>query len=147
MAKTKQAANPFADTFKSFGDFKALDTNAFFNTQKRNAEAFAEASQVLTAGFQAVARRQAELAQEAAKNSLQLTKDLFSSAGNPEANSAKQAEFAKETVEAGLSNARELVELASKSSIEAFDVINKRIAESVSEFSDAAEKTTAAAKK
>lgn len=135
-----KAANPFADAFKSFGDFKpSVDVNKLLSTQKRNAEAFSAASQVLTAGLQAVARRQAEILQANAKNSLQLTKDLFSSAGNPEANTAKQTEFAKETVEAGLSNTRELVELASKSSIEAFDLINKRIAESISELSDAVE--------
>lgn len=138
MAKAKQAANPFADAFKSFGEFKpTVDFNSFLSAQKRNAEAFAEAGQVLAEGFQAVARRQAEIAQAYAKNSLQLTKELFSSAGNPEANTAKQAEFAKEAVETGLSNARELVELASKSGIEAFDLINRRIAESISEAADA----------
>lgn len=141
MAKAKQAANPFADAFKSLGDFKpTADFNTFFAAQKRNAEAFAAASQILAAGFQAVARRQAEIAQANAKNSLQLAKELFSSAGNPEASTAKQAEFAKEAVEASLSNTRELVELASKSGIEAFDLINKRIAESISEATDAAEK-------
>lgn len=140
MAKTQQNANPFADAFKSLGDFKPnFDFNAFLSTQKKNAEAFAAAGQVLTAGFQAVARRQAEIAQATAKNSLQLTKELFASAANPEASTAKQTEFAKEVVESGLSNTRELVELASKSSIEAFDLINKRVAESISEFSDAAD--------
>jgi phasin family protein len=140
MAKTQQAANPFADAFKSFADFKpTVDFNTFFAAQKKNAEAFAAASQVLTAGFQAVARRQAEIAQANAKNSLQLTKELFANAGNPEASTAKQAEFAKEVVETGLSNTRELVELASKSSIEAFDLINKRLAESLSEITEAAE--------
>lgn len=155
MAQAQQAKNaanafadafnvnkgPFADAFKAFGEFRvpSFDFNGFFNAQRNNLEAISAANQVVTEGLQAVARRQAEIAQANTQKALQLVKDVITNGNNPEANAAKQAEFARNLIESSLSNARELAEIASKSSIQAFDVVNKRVAEGLSEIAEAAE--------
>lgn len=140
MAKA-QANNPFTEAFKTFGDFKypGVDFKNLFSVQRRNIEAFSAANQVVTESFQALARRQAEIFQENTQEALQLAKEIFSAGGNPEAATTKQTEYLRNLVESGISNLRELLEVTSKSSIEAFDVINKRVAESVSELAEAAE--------
>lgn len=139
MAKAQ--TNPFLDAFKAFGESKypSVDFKNLFSVQRRNVEAFTAANQVITESVQALARRQAEIFQNNTQESLQLVKEIFSSGGNPEAATAKQTEYVRNLVESGIANLRELIEMTSKSSIEAFDVVNKRVADSISELADAVE--------
>lgn len=134
--------------FKVFGDFKtpAFDFNSLFELQRRNLEAFAAANQVVAEGAQAIARRQANALRENVDKLLNSSKDLVSK-GTPEFSLEKQAALAKDLVESSLSNTREVSEIISKSTFDAFDLLNKRAAESLDEFSDVAVKTAASAKK
>jgi phasin family protein len=66
--------------------------------------------------------------------------------GSPEEKIAKQAEVVKGALEKGLSNARELAELMTKANTEAFNVLNKRVADGLDEVRDYAKKRTVAAK-
>lgn len=131
----------FNEIFKMFGDFRTpqfpqVDWNSLFATQRRNIEAFSEAGQVMTEGFQAVTRRQAETVRENVSRMIKASKDLFSGP-SPEASAARQAEFAREAFETAFNNAREMSEMVTKSSYEAFDVLNKRAAEQLEEITHA----------
>lgn len=123
--------NPFADLFKNSFDF-----NQLFSTQRRNIEAFSAANQAFVEGVQAVSRRQAEVIRENVEDVLKASKDLMTS-GTPETNLTKQGELAKTIFENTLANLREVTEMVTKSGFEAFDVLNKRAAETLEEISKA----------
>lgn len=140
--------NQYADMMKMFSQFKMpemgkmpqmpqmpnFDMSGLSNLGRRNMEAFSAANQAMSEGMQAVGRRQAELARSSVEKLLKTTKDMLVN-GSPEINTAKQAELAKTMVEQSMSNLREVSELVAKSGFEAFDVLNKRAAESFSEIS------------
>lgn len=132
-------SNAFNDMFKNSWDFSGAA-----EIQRRNAEAFAEAGQTMFENSQAIARRSAEVAQDNVQHAMEASKEIFS--GNPEAAFSKQADFTRDMFESNLANMREMIEIATKSSFEAFDVINQRTAESMQEFSKAAAKPKAAKK-
>lgn len=124
-----------ADMFKN-----ALDFNQLFATQRSNIEAIAEVNQTAVESAQAIARRQAEVARDNVENVLKASKEILTS-NSPESNISRQAELARSIFENTLSNMREIGETVAKSSFEAFDVLNKRVAESLEEISAAAGKT------
>jgi len=132
-----------ADFFKNADSFKNLvDFNQLFSTQRRNIEAMSAVNQIAVESAQAISRRQAEIARENVESALKASKDLMSG-GSPEVSISKNAEAVREFFENGLANFREVTEMLTKSSFEAFDVLNKRAAESMEEFS----KSSAPAKK
>lgn len=122
----------FADLFKN-----TLDFNQLFSTQRRNIEALSAANQVVVEGAQAISRLQAEVIRTNVEDALKASKELLTT-GTPETNLTKQADFAKSIFESTLSNLREVTEMATKSGFEAFDVINKRVAETLEEMGKAA---------
>jgi len=133
--------NPFSDMFKNTFDF-----NQLFSTQRRNIEALSAANQAVVEGVQAISRRQAEVVRSNVEGVLKASKDILTS-GTPEGNLTKQAALAKTMFEDTLSNLREITETATKSGFEAFDVLNKRMAESLEELSAASSSHAAGAKK
>ncbi|MFO0388709.1 MAG: phasin family protein [Alphaproteobacteria bacterium] len=133
--------NAFNDSFKNMWDF-----NQLFSTQRRNIEALAVINQTIVEGAQAISRRQAEVARDNVENVLKASKDMLTG-GSPETSIAKQADFTKAIFENTLSNLREVSEMLTKSSFEAFDVLNKRTAESMEEISRASNSNNSAAKK
>jgi phasin family protein len=122
----------FTEFFKNSFDF-----NQLFSTQRRNIEALSEANQVVVEGAQAISRRQAEVIREGVEDVLKASKEMMTG-GTPENNLSKQSELAKSIFETTLANLREITETATKFSFEAFDVLNKRAAESLEEISSAA---------
>ena len=132
--------NAFSEMFKN-----TLDFNQLFSTQRRNIEALSAANQVVVEGVQAISRRQAEVMRTNVEDTLKASKDLMTS-GTPETNMHKTSDFAKSFFETSLQNLREITEMATKSGFEAFDVLNRRAAETLEEMSKATA-TTAAAKK
>jgi phasin family protein len=119
----------FTDFFKN-----AFDFNQLFSTQRRNIEAISSANQVFVEGAQAVSRCQAEAVRSTVEDVLKASKDIFTG-GTPETSLAKQADLAKSIFESTLSNLREVTETVTKSGFEAFEVLNKRAAESLEEIS------------
>ena len=133
--------NAFADMFKN-----TFDLNQLFSTQRRNIEALSAANQAVVEGAQAISRRQAEVIRGHVEDTLKASKDLLTS-GTPETNLTKQADLTKSIFETTLSNLREITEMATKSGFEAFDVLNKRAAETLEEISKASGSATTATKK
>lgn len=127
--------NP-SDFFKAWTDFKmpTFDAGSFTAAQKRNLEALSAANQVVTESIQAISRRQAEVMRTNVENMLKASKEIWTSK-SPETNTAKQAELAKSIYESAVSNAREISEMASKSSLEAFDIISKCTADCICDAS------------
>jgi phasin family protein len=142
------AANPFADWTKLFGDFKApaVDLNQIISLYRRNAETSSAVLQILTESTQAIAKRQAEILRSNAEQALKASKELVNKS-TPESAAAKQADFAKGWLEYNVNSLREIAEMSTKSTQEAFDVINKRVAEQMKEFSDVAGSHAHATKK
>ncbi len=60
-------------------------------------------------------------------------KDMMT-VSSPEEKAARQTELAKEAFQRAIANMRELAEMVSKSQTDAFDVINKRVADSLDEI-------------
>lgn len=137
----------YADIFKIWSDFKppfaapSFDFNSIFTIQRRNIEALTAANQVMAEGIQAVTRRQAEIARSNVEQAIKATREIIAT-GSPEGGAAKQADFAKGQFEKTLTNLREVSEMVTKSGFEAFDLLNKRIAETFEEISDVVSSTT-----
>jgi len=132
-----KSANPFAemDFTKVMGDLKfpGVNVESLVQTQRKNFEAIAAANQVAIEGYQAVAKRQADILREAMEEFAKVGKELTTTGQAPDVRVAKQAELVKTSFEKGLANLRELSEILMKSNSEAFGVINKRVAEAIDE--------------
>ncbi|MEQ1789619.1 MAG: phasin family protein [Rickettsiales bacterium] len=131
----------FADMFKNTMDF-----NQIISTGRRNMEALTAANQVVVDSAQTIARRQAEVARANIDNAIKVSKDMMSS-GTPETSISKQSDLMKAFFENTLTNLREVSELVTKSSFEAFDVLNRRTAESLEEISTASTAASSSKKK
>jgi phasin family protein len=142
------ANNPFADMTKMFGDFKspAMDVNQIIGQFRRNAETGSTIVQIATENAQALARRQAEIMRSNAEHALKASKELMSNA-SPETAASKQADFAKTWLDYNVNSVRELMEMSTKSAQEAFDVMNKRVAEQMKEFSEVASSSASTSSK
>ena len=138
----------FADMFKNTEMFKNMvDFNQLFSTQRRNIEAMSEINQIAVENAQALSRRQAEIARENVENALKASKEMMTSTGSPEASISKNSQAARSFFENTLNNLREMTEMVTKSGFEAFDVLNKRAAESMEEISAVSAKAAPASKK
>jgi phasin family protein len=142
MAKT---TNGFFDMSKVFDGFRfgGFDVQAVAESQRKNFEALTQANQLAIEGMRALAQRQSEIAQQAAEEASTLLRD-WTQPSAPEARFAKAVEVAKVAFEKGLANARELNEMGSKASADAFSVIARRVSESFDEMRLYAKKQVAA---
>lgn len=129
--------NPFnfTELFKN-----PFDVNQLMNVQRRNWEALSAANQAMVEGAQAITRRQAEIVRENMEKTLQASRDMMSG-GSSDGKIAKQSELARDTFENTVNHIREVTEMATKSTFEAFDVLNKRATESLEEVTQAANTT------
>ena len=126
----------FNEFFKNDLFKNSFDFNQLFSAGRRNIEAASAVNQIAVESAQAISRRQAEIARENVENMLKVGKDLMS--GNPaEVSVSKNAEAARSFFENALANLREMTEMVSKSSFEAYDILNRRAAESMEEVSKA----------
>jgi len=135
MAKTTTAPNGFPDFTKAFSDFRlpGFDADAVGASQRKNLEALTQVGQIAAEGMQAVARRQAEIAQQTFAEVSALF-HAWTQPGAPDQLVAKNVEVAKQAFEQGVANARELAELSAKAGTDAFSVIARRVSDS---FDDA----------
>ncbi len=145
-ANTTTGKSGLFDVTKVMGDFRVpgIDLEAAVSSQRKNIEALTQANQLAVEGVQALMRRQVEITRQAMEDFSAMFRDLVQPNGSPEDRFAKQAEYSKHAIEKGLSNAKELTELVTKANTEAFNVINKRVTESLDEIRDFAKKRVAA---
>jgi phasin family protein len=134
MAKTKTSKNGFFDVSKAFNDFRVpgIDLDALAAAQRKNFEALTQANQLAVEGLQAVAKLQTEIAQKSIEEASALVRD-WTQPGAPEERLANTVEAAKQALEKGLANARELNALTVKASEDVFSVIARRVSEGLDE--------------
>lgn len=125
------------DVGKAFAGFTfpGLDVESMVAAQRKNLEALTQANQLAVEGVQALARRQVEIARETVDEVSSLVRE-WTQPGAPEERIVKNAEYAKQAFEKGVANAKELAELVTKANSEAFNVIQKRVAEGFEELRD-----------
>jgi phasin family protein len=140
--------NPFSgfdfskfDVQKMLGDFKipGVDMKTLMSAQEKNIAALKQANQHAAEGLQALATRQMEMMQQVMQGAASAAKEVATSGGPKEA-AAKQAEVAKAAFEQAVANMREMAELVSKSSNQAFEVITQRAAEGLEELKQLSKK-------
>ena len=102
--------------------------------QQKNIQAMTQANQIAIAGLQSAATRQMEFIQKAMSDA-QLAMQGGASTGVNDA-VASQAEVARQAFDQSIANMRELADMLQKSSREAVDVVNQRIAQSLQELKD-----------
>ncbi|TAN56880.1 MAG: phasin family protein [Rhodospirillales bacterium] len=136
MVKKPETPEDF-DITKVFADFKVpgVDVDAMLASQKKNIEALAAANKLAFEGVQAVMRRQMEIMRQSVEEAVGAAKNM-TQPGSPQDKAAVQTDLVKDTFERTLSNMRELVEMMSKSNSEAFDLLNKRFAQTMDEVKD-----------
>ncbi|MCF4164849.1 TIGR01841 family phasin [Zavarzinia compransoris] len=132
MASDKPEFPFFSFDVKKFvGDMKMpnVDMDAIVSSSRKNIEALTQANRIAFEGFQAVAKRQVEIMRETMTEAASVLRSMTTSPSE-----AKVApEVLKKAFEAALANMRELAEMTSKANSEAFDVIQKRVTESIEE--------------
>ncbi len=123
------------DMSKAFGEMKlpGIDVEAVAASQRKNLEALTQANQLAVEGAQSLARRQVEIARQAADEVTTAFRE-WTEAGAPEDRIAKSVELTKLAYEKGIANARELTELATKASTDVFSVITRRFSEGFDEL-------------
>jgi phasin family protein len=104
--------------------------------QQKNIQAMTQANQIAIAGLQSAATRQMEFMQKAISDA-QLAMQGGASMGVNDA-VARQAEVARQAFDQSIASMRELADMLQKSSREAVDVVNQRIAQSLQELKDRA---------
>ncbi len=107
-------------------------TAALVEIQQKNLEVLTAANRIAIEGARALLERQVEIARETMTEAAEAVTEI-SVGKTVEARIAKQAEVTKSVYEKGVTNMRELTELSSKSSREAVDLLNSRVAESIEE--------------
>jgi phasin family protein len=124
-----------------FGQYKVpgFDVDTLVASQRKNVEALTAANRVAVEGLQALAKRQVEIFQETMAQASQALQSV-TQAGSPPELAAKQAQFAREAFERALGNMKELAEIVAKSSQEATNLINARVAETLQEMRNLAQK-------
>jgi phasin family protein len=138
MAKPTTRPHEALDFTKVWGDFRfpGVDVESIVASQRKNLEAIVQANQLAVEGAQTVLRRQMELARESMDEFSAIFRDFVQPNGSAEDRLAKQAESSKQLIEKGLASARELAELVTKANTDTFNVISKRVTESLDEVRD-----------
>lgn len=123
------------DVTKAFADFRfrPFDVEAIWAAQRRNIEALSQANQLAVEGVQAVARRHIELTRETFEGWSSLLRDLAQPVST-EDRIAKNADYAKQMLEKGVTHGREVVSIATKAGADAAEVLHKRATESLDEM-------------
>lgn len=122
------------DFTKYMTDFKmpGFDVDALMATQRKNLEAITAANQRALEGFGAITRRQSEMARETVETYSRAFGGLTAD-GSPEERLARQADVMKDAFEQGVTNFRELADIATKTSDEAMGLIGDRVTASFDE--------------
>ncbi|WP_417518169.1 phasin family protein [Minwuia sp.] len=126
-------ANPFAEFTKQLQGMKLpnFDMDAFVSMQQKNVEAMTAANQMVLDGFRAVFERQVQIAQQSISDAQAAVQDLTNM--RDQMDMEKQAAAAKAAMEQAAAQVKELSEMATRSQTEAFDILNKRLMESIEE--------------
>ncbi len=124
--------NPFADfDFSKFaGEFKVPTVNVetLVETGRKNFAAMTSASTMAVESIKAIAQRQGDMLRSAMEDFSKHGSEVLAAA-TVEEKAAKQIDFVKKSYEVAFANTKELADLYTKSSTEAFEALSARVAE------------------
>jgi phasin family protein len=146
MQQKNSAENFFSDmqsTMKQMMDAaptgNPFDIRAVMEAQRKNMQALTEANQCVMNGWQAMAKRQAEMVSQFVQDNSGLAAQSISPA-SPQDAMAKQADLLKTACSQAMENAREIAEIARKCTAETADVLNRRLTSGMGEIKKTASK-------
>ena len=136
------APQNFTDMFKNLGEqlkIAPFDMTKIMEHQQKNLEAMTKSWQAMVGAANDIAKKQREIFDKAVKDVTDVVQ-AYKPGGSPQEIMAKQAEFAKQAMEAAIANTRDIAELVQKSSTEAFKIVQDRMKESYEEIRASVEK-------
>ena len=107
-----------------------MDMNALSNMVKQNAEAVSSANQMVAESFQSIAKRGSDALQKNTNEMFNSMKDAVS-AGDMEQLSDSSQKYLKASMQNNINNTKEIIDVASKSSMEVLDVVSKNLTENM----------------
>ena len=102
----------------------SVDYSVFTDSMKKNAEILTNTNQKLNENIQSLTKKNTELLQSKASEMFVAIKDAFST-GDVKKVAESQNEYVKSTIENSVNNAKEIIDLTSKASIEIFNLISQ----------------------
>lgn len=120
----------------------AVDMDVVIAAQQKNMQALMEANRAAAAGYQDLYKRQVAIFEETMASVKDQMADAQSQAATAEG-AQKNAELVKAGFDKALGNMKELAELAQKANMEAFEIVQARVKESLAELKAISEKATA----
>jgi phasin family protein len=126
--------NPFGDVMKMFEQFKVpgVDMSALLDSRRKDIEAIVEANRTAYDSMQALARKQAEMLNQAMQNIQEAAKRL--SNGTSLSDPTKHAEVARNACVKALEDMKDLAEISRRSQAEAMASITRRATEHMEEI-------------
>ncbi|MCC0040134.1 MAG: TIGR01841 family phasin [Brucellaceae bacterium] len=141
MAKKPESQN-FIDMFANLGkDLKlpSVDVEQVIEHHRKNLEALQKSASTASSGAATVMARQREMLEETLREITDMAQS-YRAPGNPQELMAKQADFARRSLETAMKNTSEMAELVRKSSEETVDVLRQRIRDGMDEIRSSYEK-------
>jgi phasin family protein len=125
------------ELMKMLAQYKVPGVNmdALVASQRENLEALATANRAAFEGMKAVAEWQVKILNETMKE-ISNTAGELAKAGSPQDVVGKQADLAKQALQAAVTNMRDLAEIVNKAHQEATGAITERVTESLDEIKD-----------
>jgi phasin family protein len=124
--------NPFADFdfSKMAGEFKlpTVNVETMVETGRKNFAAMTSVSTSAVESIKAIAQRQGDMFRAAMEDFSKHGSEVLAAA-TIEEKAAKQIDFAKKSYELAVANTKELADLYTKGSTEAFEALSARVAE------------------
>jgi phasin family protein len=114
--------------------FGEADVRLLAAAQRKNAEAIVQVSQLALDGMQHAWRRQLDFVREAIGELSTLTVALNEANGSLDGRLSRQTDYAKQSFDRILLNARELTELTTRSANEAMNLVSQRLTDGLDEL-------------
>lgn len=100
---------------------------------RRSVQACAEAQQIAAESFQTIIQRQTEILSQMVRDNSSIAQEIINE-GTPEEKIARGAELVRNAYERTVSGMQEVGDICNKSTKEACEIINKRVADCIEEI-------------
>lgn len=139
--KSQNPAQAFFETMElTFKDMMAtpkmpvaFDMKTVMDAQRKNMQAITEANQRAMTGWQTMAQRQAEMVSQFVQDNSALARETMKE-GTPQEKFSRQADILKKACQTSIANTQELAEMMRKNSMEAAELLNRRLVDTISEI-------------
>ncbi len=115
----------------SMKDFQNIDVSALSEILQKNTEALSEAGKMASDSFQSISKKSGDSFQKNTTEMFNSMKDSISAGDMKQLNDSTQ-KYLKKSVENNINNAKEMMDVASKASMEMMDMIGNNITNNLS---------------